>query len=140
PDRRDQKARGMAAVVFQRDGPASRGLVIDSRGDAASELDVATQIELVGDVFAVAQRFRLAGEMLGPFPFLEEVPGEGITVGIALRIEARAGITIPVPGAADLGAGLEHARLQTELPRPMELIHSGKAGPNDDGVKIKTGR
>ena len=35
PDRGDQEARREAAAVLQRDGPASRGLVIDGRGDAA---------------------------------------------------------------------------------------------------------
>ena len=50
-----------------------------------AKLDIAAQIEFVGDIVAVAQRLRLAGKMLGPFPFLQQLLGEGIAVGIALE-------------------------------------------------------
>src|SRR6202012_5712292 len=80
---------------------------------------------------------RLAGEMLGPFPFRQQLPGEGIAVGIAFRIESCAGIAIPVPGAADLGAGLEHAHLQAQFAQPQELVHARQAAADDDGVEIE---
>src|SRR5690242_5858461 len=75
--------------------------------------------------------------MLRPFPLLEQLLGEGVAVGTALGIEARAGIAIPVPGAADLGAGLEHAYLQAHLAQAVELVHAGQAGADDDGVEIE---
>ena len=136
-DRRDQEARREAAAVVQRNAPASRRLVIDGRGDAAGKLDVAAQVELVGDIFAVAQRLRLAGEMLRPFPFRQQFLRERVAVGIAFGIEARAGIAVPVPGAADLGAGLEHAHPQAELAQPVELVHARQPGADDDGVEVE---
>jgi hypothetical protein len=66
-------------------------------------VDVTAQLERVGDVIDVAQRFRPAGEMLGPVPFLQELLRKGIAVGIAFGIEAGARIAVPVPGAADVG-------------------------------------
>src|SRR5882757_2069773 len=107
-DRGDQEAAAVARAARKRDLPAPAVILIDRSGDAALELDVAAQIEFVGDMVAIAQRFRLAGEVLGPVPFLQQLLGEGEAVGIALRIEARAGIAVPVPGAADAGAGLEY--------------------------------
>ena len=136
-DRGDEEARREAAAVFQRDAPALRRLVIDRRVDAARKPDVAAQVEFVGDIFAVAQRLRLAGEMLRPFPFVQQLPGEGVTVGIALGIEARAGIAVPVPGAADLGAGLEHAHPQAEFAQPVELVHARQPGADDDDIEVE---
>src|SRR5262245_35287067 len=75
--------------------------------------------------------------MLGPFPFLEQLLREGIAIAIAFGIEARAGIAIPVPGAADIGAGLEHTDAQAELAQPVELVHARQAGANDDGVVVE---
>src|SRR5262249_1098440 len=88
---------------------------------------------------AIAQGLRLAGEMLGPFPFIEQLLRERKAVGIALGIEARAGITIPVPGAADIGAGLEHAHAQAELAQAAELGHAGKTRADDDGMGVERG-
>jgi hypothetical protein len=82
---------------------------------AAPKLDVTAQVELVGDVVEIAFGLGLAGEVLGPVPFVEQLLGEGIAVGVALRIEARARIAVPVPGAADVGACLEHPHLEAQL-------------------------
>ena len=98
-----------AAAVLQRHVPAAGFVLVVRGGDAAAELDVAAQIELVGDVVEVAQGLRLAGEMLGPVPFLQQFLGERVAVGITFGVETCAGIAVPVPGAADAGAGLQHA-------------------------------
>ena len=133
----DQEAAGMPAAVLQRDVPAPRLLTPVRGTHAAPELDVAAQVELVGDMVEVFQRLRLRREMLGPVPLVQQLLGEGVAVGIALRIEARAGIAVPVPGAADAGAGLEHAHLHAELAQQMKLVEAGDAGPDDDGVVIQ---
>ena len=49
-DRGDQEARTEAAAVLQRDGPAPRILVVDGRRHPAAKLDIAAQVELVGDM------------------------------------------------------------------------------------------
>src|SRR4030095_11214029 len=90
------------------------------------------QVELVGHVVEIAQRVGLGGEMLGPLPFLQQLLGEGIAVGPALRIEARAGIAVPVPGAADVGAGLEDLYAEPEAAQPMELLEACGAGADDN--------
>src|SRR5690606_15010357 len=119
------------------DTPAPTILFIGGGNHAALELDIASEIELVSRELAVAQGLRLAGKMLGPFPFLQQLLGEGVSVGVALGIETRAWISVPVPGAADIRAGLEHAGAQTEFAQPMELVHAGEPGANDDGVVVE---
>src|SRR5438067_13380736 len=76
--------------------------------------------------------------MLGPVPFVEQLLREGVAVGIALRIEARAGIAVPVPRAADAGAGLEHPHLKTELAQLVELVEPGNTGADDNCVKLQS--
>src|SRR6185503_5911806 len=76
----------------------------------------------------------LGGEVLGPLPLLQQFLGEGIAVGPALRIEARAGIAVPVPGAADVGAGLEDLYAKAEAAQAMELIEARHAGADDDDI------
>ena len=109
------------------------------RLDPAVELDVAAQVELVGDVIQIALGLRLRGEVLLPIPFVEQFLGEGIAVGPAFGIEAGAGIAVPIPGAADGGAGFEHPRLEPEFAQPVELIKPGDAGADHDRVEIQAG-
>jgi hypothetical protein len=59
--------------------------------------------------------FRLAREMFAPVPSIYEFLAEGVLVGIALRVETGARITIPVPSAADVRAGLEYPRGKAQL-------------------------
>jgi hypothetical protein len=106
-DRGDQKPRRVAPPICQHDLPAARIVVVTRGGDAAAELDVAAQIELVGDMIEVALGLRLSGKALLPMPFVEQFLRKRIAVGIALGIETRAGITVPVPGAANANAGEE---------------------------------
>ena len=61
------------------------------RRHPAPELDVPAQVELVGDVVQVAQGLRLGGEVLLPVPFVEQLLGERVAVGPALRVEAAPG-------------------------------------------------
>ena len=113
-----------------------RVLLIVRRRDPALELDVTAQVELVGDIVQISLSLGLASEMLLPVPFLQKLLREGIAVGPALRIKAGAGIAVPVPSAADGGAGLEHSHLETELAQLVELVEPGNASANDDRVEI----
>ena len=61
-------AGGDRLAAVGGDVPAARGLVEDGGGDAGLELDVAAQVEAVGDVVEVAEQLRLGGVALGPVP------------------------------------------------------------------------
>src|SRR6185436_8726344 len=102
------------------------------RIDPAIELHVLAQAELVGDVVEIAQVLGLAREFLLPVPFVQKLAREGVAVGVALRIEARAGIAVPVPGAAEIAARLEDGRLDAEIGQPLDLVDAGDAGADDD--------
>src|SRR5215468_5817945 len=105
-------------------------------GHPAPELDVAAQVELVGDVIQIALSLGLRGKVFLPVPFLQQFLREGIAVGPAFGIEAGARVAVPVPGAADAGASLEHAHPEPEFAQPVELVEAGDAGTDDDGVEI----
>ena len=139
-NRGNQESRAELAAVLQGNAPAPRALIVSRRRHPAAKLDIAAQVELVGDIIEVAQRLRLTGEMLGPLPFLQQLLRERIAIGIALRIEARAGIAIPVPGAADIGASLEYPHAKTLFAQPVELVQARHARADDDGVVVRNWR
>src|SRR5438067_5814984 len=107
-------------------------------GDAAREPNVPAQVEFVGDVVEVALGLRLRREALVPVPFLQQGLRKGVAVGIALRIKAGAGITVPIPGAADAGTGLKYPYLEAELAQPVELVETGNARADNDRVKLRS--
>ena len=106
------------------------------RGDPAVESDVAAQVEFVGDEVEIAQRLWLRREVLDPVPFIQQFLRERVAVGVAFGIEAGTGITIPVPRAADVTAGLEHPHPEAEFAEAVELVHAGDAGADDDCVVV----
>src|ERR1700722_8923441 len=75
--------------------------------------------------------------MLRPLPFLQQLFRERVGIGVALGIETRTRITVPVPGAADIGPRLEHARPQSELAQPVELVQARHTRADDDGVVVQ---
>jgi hypothetical protein len=138
-DRRDEKFSARASAVAEPHFPLIRGLIEARRFDARVELDVAAQVELIGDVVEIALGLRLSGEMFLPVPLLQEFLGERIAIAVAFGIEARAGIAIPVPGASHAAAFLIHAHLQPELAQTVELIQTGHARADDDRVELRYG-
>jgi hypothetical protein len=139
-DRGDQKPGVEAAAVLESDAPAPRALIVSRGRHPAAKLDIAAQVELVSDMIEIAQRLRLASKVLRPFPFLQQLLRKRVTVGIALGIEARAGIAIPVPGAADVGPSLEHPHAKTLFAQPVELVQPRHARADDDGVVVRNRR
>jgi len=83
-DRGNQETRTVEPAILQRDLPALPFLPVMRGGDAALELDVATQVELVGDIVQISLGLGLRRKALGPVPFLQQVPRKGVAVGIAL--------------------------------------------------------
>ena len=136
-DRGDDEARpdGVAFVGAHR--PQLGVVVEDDFDDALAELDVGLEVEALGAVLEVAQDLVLLRIALGPFPFLQQVLVERVTVDVAVGVAACAGIAIPVPGAADAVAGLEHGDVQVELvAKRMQHVHAGEAGADDDGIEV----
>ncbi len=77
--------------------------------------------------------------MLLPLPLVEELLREQVAVGVALRVEPGSRIAVPVPGAADAGAGLEEQDREPLLSRPVELVDPGDAGAHDQYVDVDSG-
>src|SRR5262249_10533178 len=59
---------------------------------------------------------------------------EGIGILHALNVAARAGIAIPVPGAADAAALLKDPCRHAEPVQPVQHVHAGKACADHDNV------
>ena len=133
-DRGDQEPGPSPPAVLALDLPLARGLVVGGGLDPAIELDVTAEVELVGHEVAVAEGLRLRREVLAPLPLAQDLVGEGVAVRPALGVEPRPGVAVPVPRAADVVAGLEHPHAQAQLAQPMELVHPGEPGADDDDV------
>jgi hypothetical protein len=91
--------RDLVALVGGR-GPQIRRLVIGERGDLGVEVDVAAQVEPVGDPVEIAEDLLRRGIALGPGPFLGQLVVEEVAIDRRLAVAARARIAVPVPGAA----------------------------------------
>src|SRR5262249_8554462 len=90
-----------AGAAMGLDDPAVQATLEVRGGDAGIELDVPSQVELVGHVVEVTQDLRLPRVSLCPLPLLLELLREGIRVVHALDVAAAPRVTVPVPGAAD---------------------------------------
>src|SRR3546814_11002639 len=83
----------------------------------------------------IAHDLRLSGIALGPGPLLLEFVGEGEGIVVALGIATRAGIAVPVPGAAHTVGGLQDLRRQAQLlAQAVEPVQAVEAGADDEGV------
>jgi len=139
--RRRQTARGHHAIsrlnrfaASDRDTPLARRVVEGGGFDARIELDVAAQVEPVGDVIGVTQNFRLGRIPLAPVPLLLKFLRKLVGIFHALHIAARAWIAVPIPSAADAASGFENARGQSQLSRTVEHVHAREPGPDDRDI------
>src|SRR3546814_14825360 len=90
-------------------------------------------------MLGVTQNLRLGGVALAPRPFLLQRLGELVGVERALHIAARAGIAVPVPGAADAAARLEDAHREPEAAQPLKHVHPGKACADEHRIETGSG-
>jgi hypothetical protein len=98
---------------------------------------VPSQVEPVHHVVEVALDLGLFSEVLAPLPLVEELLREQVGVGVALRVEARPGVAVPVPGAADAVTGLEQQCGEAGVTRPVELVDPGDARADDEHVDLR---
>jgi hypothetical protein len=123
-----------------RDRPTVGGLVVGGAGDAGVEMDVALQVQLVGDEVHIAQDFGLLRVALGPFPLLEQFIRELEAVGMALTVATRARIAVPIPGSTDAIGSFEDGGIESKpIAQAVELVHAREAGADDDGVEVGCG-
>ena len=125
----DESRRDLAAVL-EAEPPDVRTLVEPHRLDPAVELHVLAQAKLAGHEVEVAQVLRLRRELLGPMPLVEQFLGEGIAVGVALRVETGTGVAVVVPSAAKVGIGFEHDGAHAKVLQALDLIDAGHPGPD----------
>jgi hypothetical protein len=133
---RDRLGPSGSAGLLGLDPPQVVGLVEDGLAHPRLEADVAAQVVAVGDVIGIAQQFGLGGVTLAPFPLLLQLGIELVGVLHALDVAARAGIAVPVPGAAHALAGLEHARREALPAKLVQHVHAAKAGTDDHRIEI----
>src|ERR1700753_3097507 len=97
------------------------------------------RVEFVGDVIEVTQILRLAGKPLFPMPLVEQFAREREAISVAFRIEAAAGISIPVPGAAKIGRRFQRRRLDAEIDQTLDLVNARNAGADDNHLVMGFG-
>ena len=132
----DHEVRGVDLAALEVDPPRPIGLVPRHRGDPRFEAHVAAQVEFVRDEVQVPEVLRLGREALLPVPLFEQLLRERVAVGVALRIEAAAGIPVAVPGTTEVVVGFEQDRVETEVGQPLDLIDAGDPGPDDEVVVV----
>ena len=119
-------------AVLHRQFPGTVGVLVVHAGlHPGVEADVSAQVELVGHVVQVALILGLPGIQLLPVPFLEQFLGEGVAIGVALGVEPRAWIAVPVPCAAHAGSVLKGLAREAQLPETVQRIQAGNARPDN---------
>jgi hypothetical protein len=135
-DGSNDKAGGDNVALFGADCPKFVDVVEDGLDDAFAKLNVGLEVEAFSAVIEIAQNLVLLGIALGPVPLLRQVLVERIAVDLTVGIATCAWIAIPVPGAADPVAGLEHCHVEVELvAQRMQHVHAGKPGTDDDSIE-----
>jgi hypothetical protein len=132
--RHDREPRRDFVAAVRPNSPAGRRFVECGFGHAGRELDVAPQVEPVGDMVDVFQDFRLRRVALGPAPFLLEIVRERVGIIHAFDVAARAGIPVPVPGAANAVPRLEDPGREPQSAQPVQHVEPGKPGSDDNRV------
>ena len=72
---------------------------------------------------------------LGPFPFLLQLLRKGVAIFKAVHVAPCAGITVPVPGAANVATGLVDPRREAKFAQFVEHVEAGEPGPDNDRVE-----
>src|SRR5882672_3000130 len=132
----DVIAAGYGRAIVGRKLPAFRGLIPNSRSHLGAKADISPEIIAFGHEAEVAQDLRLGGVFLRPFPRALQLRIEGVAVVDGLNVATRAGIAVPVPGAADIASLFQYHRGEACLAQPMQEIQAGKAGTDNNHVDV----
>ncbi len=132
--RHDAIGGGHCVAIFRGHGPAVCGLIKHGRFYPRVELNVLAHVKAVGDMVEIFQNDGLRRIAFRPLPFLLQGFIELERIFHAFHITARAGITVPVPGAANARAGLQHSHRKPLFAQPVEHGQAAKACTHDNGV------
>ena len=134
---RSRRSRNRARISLPSPAVTTQVADVSSHtadGDRRVEAHVAPEVEAVDHVVEVALGLRLPGEVLLPLPVVEQLLREEVAVGVALGVEPRARVAVPVPGAADAAAGLEQQHREARFAGAVQLVDAGDAGADDEDV------
>src|SRR4029078_11689535 len=119
------------------DRPAVRALCVACSDNARTELNVTAQVELARNVVEGGSNLPRTRVALARLPFGRQLAREEVAVDVALGIAARTGIPVPIPGAAEVATGLEHAHRQPQaIAQTVQLVEPRKARADDQGVEM----
>src|SRR5258708_37266527 len=80
----------------------------------------------------VTQDLRLRAVALRPMPFLLQLVRKGIRILHAFDVAATPWIAVPVPGAANAGAGFEYPHFEAEFTQSINRVETADPGAGDD--------
>jgi hypothetical protein len=100
---------------------------------------VSSQVEFLHDILQITFRLGARREMLRPTPFLQEFLREGVAVSFAFGIEPAPGISIPMPGPANVLRLFQDDEANSHLLKSVGLVYSADTGPNNYRVVDKVG-
>ena len=136
----DQVGGGEALAGSRRHVPQVCRFVVAGTIHAGVEANVPAQVEAVCHMVEVAHDLGLLGVALGELPLADQIIGEGVAVGMAFGIAARAGVAVPVPGAAHAIGRFQQKRVQAQpVAQLVQLVHAGEAGADDQRVECLGG-
>src|SRR5581483_8394010 len=98
------------------------------------DLDVAAQIQLLVDVIEIVAPLLPRRIHLAVVPVAPKVLAR-VLVHRPVGVDARTGITIPIPDAPDVRARLHALHLEAEIAQSVELIQSGEASADDERIE-----
>src|SRR6267378_2837823 len=134
--RHDAKARSRGITFIGLHRPRAR-LTIEVRLlDPSVELDVAAEVKAVGHMVDITQDLRLRAVALRPMPILLQLVGKGIRILHAFDVAAAPWIAIPVPGAANIGAGLEGAHSEAEFTQSINCVETADSSADDNRIEF----
>ena len=144
PDRRrqaagreDDPARTQKLAIGQRRRPRGRCLVETCCGDALVETDMRAEPEAIRYVICIGKDLGLCRVALAPAPIALQIGIERVGIVDAFDIAARTGITVPVPGAADIAPRLDARHREAKAPGGIDGIEARKARSDNEHVAVE---
>src|SRR6185312_15190380 len=132
----DVVAAGYGSAIVHRELPTFPRVVPCRGRDFGVEANVGPQVIAIGDKAKITQDFGLGRVFFRPRPCALELRIEGVAVIDRLNVAACAGISVPVPGAADVAGFLQHDRVESGLAQPMQKVKAGETGAYDRDIDL----